>query len=58
VCSEAGASEQGHQFIPEGFEILAGGKRSATTGHKQTQSSILKGCQNCGDSGIPPGCKR
>jgi hypothetical protein len=40
-------------FIPEGFQILAGGKRSATTG---TGTRHPGGMQEDAESGIPPGC--
>jgi len=34
------------RFTAERLQILAGGKRSATTGHEDCEQCILKGCQN------------
>ena len=42
-------------FIPEGFQILAGGKHSATTGKRTHAPTHPGGMQEGPDSGIPPG---
>ena len=42
-------------FIPKGFETLAGGKRSATTGKRPATPTHPGGMQEGPDSGIPPG---
>jgi hypothetical protein len=41
-------------FIPEGFQILAGGKRSATTGKRPATHASRRDAR-MPDSGIPPG---
>jgi hypothetical protein len=42
-------------FIPEGFQPLAGGNRSATTGNAHTTPTLPGGMQEGADSGIPLG---